>query len=1235
MALPFNPQSISSLILWLDASDPASLVTNGTSVIQWRDKSIFRNHTAFSSTTAPLLSSINSLSSVYFNSRSGTSQYFQGPLSTLYQSSFPGYQPYISTFFLFAVATMTSTTTRGVDRSFIQIGSNSTLVAGLILYQAKDIQSTIGQYSVAAGLADSNIRYVSSQVSSYNRPFQMMTSMIQNYTPRTQITLPTLMSLSINGEYPSVNFMDDITYNTNAIQYSIGGNLIGAASANTCWDGHIAEVLLYNPRVSTLSTITMNQIQQIQGYLAAKWGLQDDLMISHPYKARSVVLSSITSALVCDTVSTSKLFILPSTSTQMVWIQGKNNYFSTSVFANQGTLNFSNSFVQLNSKNQNAILVNNGPASSNWTLHSLFEGNMINVGYAPYTYFNKVSTIGSNVNAFGTSVATNSNGTYLAVGAPDSAIGASASAGALIMYAKNVASDTWQQVQVVSASDAAARDDFGTSVCMSYDANYLLIGAAGNKAGTAITDVGAAYMFKKSATSDLWNEVQKLLVSDAQLSMLTANTFQSAMNQDGSVIALSAKNYNTPTISDAGVVYMFKKDAITDSWSQVQQITLSFPTSRSFFGTSISMSADGSYLVVGASNYAFLGSNITGTSYLYGSAFVYKKNATSDVWDYLQGLQRKDVNQAKGFGKSVSISGNAQYIVSTADDTGCAYVFKKRTDTDYYEKVQYINTQITAFGYTSAINYDGSFLAVSAYTGATRGPVFLYKKQTNTDLWTQYSDSNFFSTAATSYGRSVAMDSNCMNFFVASGGTGGRILPYTQSTLGVVQASFSFLNVNTTTQPRTILLPAASSAPGEYFWIKDVTNNASNFPVSISTPSGTTLMGMYNGMFFYANNFCAQFQSDGINNYNLVNYYTGSYTQFSNSTNFIPFAVERGATSGRASTVVMTFNITSGTNTNLPSISVDRLSKNITLLGLPTPNVNNIYFKSYDNQTLLPFWMEQNEQTSAGSNFFYVRLPYVSCNYYTTYYLYWDSNYIAKPNGFSTFDFFDDFSSTVNSQPDPNKWRVDLKGTGTPVVTQNSDLFMTLQGVDSQNSSANIVTRYPIFGGRQGYLLSNGFQIRTQIFFTSATGVLLSLGARSTLQDVAGAQSDWSITTLAEGVTYYSSNVTAHYTFRTSDGIPATTNSSNIVTSFGPATGWQILIADGGNIRQNSLSNTAVVTGFTPTNTNNDLYLHLAQASKVGAPTGKLFVNYVAAYLSGDPLQPLWGNLNVPSINTL
>lgn len=1239
MALPFNPQSISSLILWLDASDPNSLIRNGTSVIQWRDKSVFQNHTAFSSTTSPIISSINTLSSVYFNSRSGNSQFFQGPLST-FQSTFTGFT---STFYIFAVGTMVSTPVLGFNRSFIELGSNSTIMDGLITCQTTMYQSTLGVFPTVGILDNATTAYVNSlpnraflsygfvrsNVPAYNTPFQSMFA-LTNQSLAEQI--------SINGSYPTITSNWTLT-NRTASRYSIGGNLVGAADARTCWDGHIGEVLIYNPTPPT-QFLTMDQIQEVQGYLATKWGIQDQLINSHPYKAPSIFLSTIASGLNTNIGSTSKLFSLPSSGTlasQMVWLQGNNSYFSTATFVPQATesLNYlANSNIQLDSQSQNVLFVNNG--NSNWTLHSRFEGDMSNLGYDPYTYFPQViSTIGSNAQGFGYDFAINSNSRYLAVTAPTSNFGAITTAGAVLTYVKNNNSDTWVNTQVIRASDSSIGLQLGTSIKMSYDANYLLVGAASNDIG-GVTDVGSAYIFKKDPVSDLWNELQKITVSNNQRNLRLANKGQIAMNQNAQYIALATPFFSTSaSVTNAGAVYMFSKDSTTDYWNQTQRITLSYPTIGDNFGSSVALSADGYYLVVGASNGSFLE-----TTGLYGATFVYKKDPISDLWNYVQGLQRNDYyNFGRASGYNVSISGNANYILANGFDTirSGSYMYKKRTDTDYYDRLQVIlprsnviNT--SAFGFTSAISYDGNYFAITAdNVGASE--VYFYKKIANTDYWTQYP---FLFNSATGYGFSLAMDSNCDNFYVAASGGGGRIFPYTQSTMGVVSASNSFINVDTTSQKSMILLPPANSVPGQMIWIKDTKNNASNFPICISTPQNTTLMSNFNGLFFYQNNVSVQLQSDGVSNYNIINYYNGGYTTFSNSVNFIPFTINKDILRPNlVSSAVLRLTVTTGA-------SFAATGNAVTIPATSINSFQNIYFKSFDNQTILPSW---TGKMAATSNYIYVNLPYIDMHG-PTYYLYWDSNYINNQSPFSTFKFFDDFSFAPGGQPDPNKWRVDLRGSGTSVVQQTTDGFMLLQGAANQNASANIVSRFPFFYGNGGitniYMFdgftgwsqtafnSNAFWFDIGYFCTDTIGTVFSVGAQSTLQDIAGAQIDWSITTLTAGASYYASTSTRHFGFRTSPGVAATAQ-SNITASYGLSNKWNIFNNVGPRVYEDNDFATQLFSNA-PVIQTSSMYLHIGQTSKVGFPNPQLFLSYVAAWDSNSP-NPLWGSLNQASIS--
>jgi hypothetical protein len=68
---------------------------------------------------------------------------------------------------------------------------------------------------------------------------------------------------------------------------------------------------------------------------------------------------------------------------------------------------------------------------------------------------------------------------------------------------------SWSQQQKLTASDAAAGDVFGLSVGISGDT--VVAGARSNDDGG--TDSGSAYVFTRNGTS--WSEQQKLTASDA------------------------------------------------------------------------------------------------------------------------------------------------------------------------------------------------------------------------------------------------------------------------------------------------------------------------------------------------------------------------------------------------------------------------------------------------------------------------------------------------------------------------------------------------------------------------------------------------------------------------------------------------------------------------------------------------------------------------------------------------
>ena len=85
------------------------------------------------------------------------------------------------------------------------------------------------------------------------------------------------------GASASVAWLNGVSYVTGTVaQFTCSGiTVANRFSLNESFPGHICEVIAYN------TSLTQAQRQQVEGYLAAKWGLQANLGVSHPYKSVS------------------------------------------------------------------------------------------------------------------------------------------------------------------------------------------------------------------------------------------------------------------------------------------------------------------------------------------------------------------------------------------------------------------------------------------------------------------------------------------------------------------------------------------------------------------------------------------------------------------------------------------------------------------------------------------------------------------------------------------------------------------------------------------------------------------------------------------------------------------------------------------------------------------------------------------------------------------------------------
>lgn len=239
--------------LWLDANDSGTITESTGAVDQWSDKSGNARHATASATTRPIVTAagLNGKNVITFD---GTNDVLTATLSTGLSSSFA----------VFAVV----------------IPLRNQAIEGYVVSEV----ASYSNYWFAFGRGGSGLgqKMGISMFDGTNNPISENT------------TLPTLGSAYIMGGvrdtaasprklfyYQNATLIGDVTDNTNLTAPSYSNLRIGGQvnQANRYSNVRIAEVVI----VPSLPTGTVRQ--QMEGYLAHKWGLTANLPAGHPYKS--------------------------------------------------------------------------------------------------------------------------------------------------------------------------------------------------------------------------------------------------------------------------------------------------------------------------------------------------------------------------------------------------------------------------------------------------------------------------------------------------------------------------------------------------------------------------------------------------------------------------------------------------------------------------------------------------------------------------------------------------------------------------------------------------------------------------------------------------------------------------------------------------------------------------------------------------------------------------------------
>jgi hypothetical protein len=310
----------------------------------------------------------------------------------------------------------------------------------------------------------------------------------------------------------------------------------------------------------------------------------------------------------------------------------------------------------------------------------------------------KVS-IGIKESYFGYRVSFNTDGSIAIIGAP----GENHFTGAVYIYS-NV-NGVWTQIARLASGEPNSY--FGVSASLSADGTVALIGAYNENSGT-----GAAYIYQ--LISGTWTQIARL--ADGGVGSYFG--YSSSLSSDGKIVAIGAYGENHAK----GAVHIYQN--IEDTWTKTEHLVNKVTLTQ--FGFSVSLSADGKTLIVGA----YRENNFTGAAYIYQNS--------AGTWTQTARLAGEIDDASFGYRVSLSADGSIAVIGVPAEikNTGAVYVYQNIAGV--WTQTAKLTNDVAGsyFGSSVALSLDSKTIAIGAsakdaYTGAA----YIYRYTDNT--WKQ------------------------------------------------------------------------------------------------------------------------------------------------------------------------------------------------------------------------------------------------------------------------------------------------------------------------------------------------------------------------------------------------------------------------------------------------------------------------------------------------------------------
>jgi len=290
------------------------------------------------------------------------------------------------------------------------------------------------------------------------------------------------------------------------------------------------------------------------------------------------------------------------------------------------------------------------------------------------------------------SLSISSDGSRLAVGASgedsnatgingDQTNNLASGSGAVYIFSRS--GTTWIQEAYIKASNTEAGDVFG-SPSISSDGSRLAVGALsedsnatginGDETNNTASFSGAVYVFSRSGTT--WVQEAYIKASNTE----TGDRFSRvSISSDGSRLAVGASfegsnatgingDQTNNLAAQSGAVYVFSRSGTT--WVQEAYIKASNTDLGDRFGNSVSISSDGTKLVVDAlpEDSVFRGINANqNDNTASNSGAVYVFGFSGGLWSQSTYIKSSNSETGDFFSNSVSLSGNGLFLSAGAN----------------------------------------------------------------------------------------------------------------------------------------------------------------------------------------------------------------------------------------------------------------------------------------------------------------------------------------------------------------------------------------------------------------------------------------------------------------------------------------------------------------------------------------------------------------------------------------